>query len=308
MLSAIARNPGIHKSELRRLLGLGWGTVAYHIHSLQGKGRIKVLSQGREVRLFPTGVSPHQMAWLCAARNPVHASILDRLAQKPGVRASELGAALGISANNVRRHLGAMGESGIVGWQGTHGRRYFLTDPQSPVAGMAPAPPRAAPAPQPSAPSRHYNGDGSRERILAAVQASPGIHTSDLTRATGVTWGNMAHHLRVLESEGQVAKSVHGSRTCYFAPDVAEEDRPLLVARRNQVSSLILDALGQQGSLMPRDIVRQTGARTSTVARYLKHLVEEDIVRPADPIGNRFELVRPDGLDGPFQFADPPTL
>ena len=307
MLSAIARNPGIHKSELRRLLGLGWGTVAYHIHALQGKGRIKVLSQGREVRLFPTGVSPQQMAWLCASRNPVHASILDRLAQKPGVRASELGATLGISANNVRRHLGAMGESGIVGWKGTHGRRYYLTDPQATPVAAPPALPRAH-VTESASPSRHYNGDGSRERILAAVQASPGIHTSDLTRATGVTWGNMAHHLRVLESEGQVAKSVHGSRTCYFTPDVPEEDRALLVARRNEVSSLILDALGQQGSLMPRDIVRHTGARTSTVARYLKHLVEEDIVRPADPIGNRFELVRTEGMDEPFQFAGPPTL
>ncbi|MFO1533473.1 MAG: winged helix-turn-helix transcriptional regulator [Thermoplasmatota archaeon] len=279
ILAAIANNPGIHKSELRRMLDLGWGTVAYHIHALQGRNLVKVQSHGREARLFTTGVSAQQMAWLAATRHPVHASILERLADRPGIRASDLGAALGLRPNTVRRHLSTMGESGIVAWEGVHGRRYF-------VKGKARPPADAGPEPDAQA-ARHYDGDGTRERILAAVQAEPGIHTSELTRATGVTWGNLAHHLRILESQGHLAKGVHGSRTCYFAPSVPERERALLVARRNEVSSLILDALGREGGLMQQEIVRRTGARTSTVERYLHHLVEEQLVRPD---GTRFEL------------------
>jgi len=298
--AVIMRTPGIHMSEVQRELGLGWGTVAYHVQVLQSNGRIAVHRGGREARLFAAGVSHERMAWISATHNPVHASILEALGRTPGLRADDLAAGLALTPNAVRRHLSALGRQGLVGWKGVHGRRFFVRAPQFTAIGpflahaSAEAPPAAAAA---ASPSRRYNGEGSRERILATIQAAPGIHTGELTRATSVSWGNLAHHLRVLEGEGLVLRKRFGSRTCYFLPAVPEADRALQVARRQEVTSLILDALGSRPGAMVGDLASATGARPSAVSRHLHHLIEEGLVRSVDPAGQRFEVAG--GLGAP---------
>jgi len=114
VLDRIAREPGIHKSALQRDLGLGWGTISYHLEGLRRAGLVKSLTRGRQVRIFPAGVPESQMRWLAALREDVPQGIVGRLAQDPGTGLGELAADLGVSRRLIRRHLTSLAEDGIV--------------------------------------------------------------------------------------------------------------------------------------------------------------------------------------------------
>jgi len=55
-----------------------------------------------------------------------------------------------------------------------------------------------------------------RERILAAVRASPGMHTTRLAFLSGLTGNACAHHLRRLERERLLVSVKDGGRRCWF--------------------------------------------------------------------------------------------
>lgn len=287
----ILRNPGIHMSEIQRELGVGWGTVAYHVRVLRSSGRIVEHRAGREARLFAAGVSPQRMTWVAATHHPVHAPILEALARNPGARADELATAFGLTPNVVRRHLSALAEQGLVGWTGLHGRRYFIRPSSHSAIEVFLQSAPGARAGALNSPPRRYDGDASRDRILAIVRGAPGIHTGELVRVSGIAWGNLTHHVRILEEEGRVVRRRYAARSCFFTPEVPEEERPLHMVRRQELAARILEALGQAPGARVADIAKTVGSRPSAVHRHLEHLVQEGLVRPDG--GERFQPVFP---------------
>lgn len=289
------------------MLGIGWGTVAYHTHVLRQRGRIVIHHQGREACLFPTGISSEQMAWLSTRRNPVHSSIAERVAQTPGLRASEIAASLDRSPNTVRRHLGALAKLGIVAHSGQYGRRYYIPDsrptaiaqffsysPSSPPTGPKPAGQGLVASPSPR---RRYDGEASRDLILAAVREAPGIHASDLARVTKLSWGNLTHHLRILEEERLLAKCTQGARACYFDSHISSMDWPRLIARRDAINAIILDALAGNPTMALGDLARLTGTPPRAIGRHMRRLVEQGLVQTSDPLGERLALAAESGPD-----------
>jgi predicted transcriptional regulator len=63
----------------------------------------------------------------------------------------------------------------------------------------------------------------TRERVLAAVRAEPGVHQSAIARELGVSRQLVSYHLDELEEDGKVDRRSSGSRKRVF-PSSAEED------------------------------------------------------------------------------------
>jgi predicted transcriptional regulator len=135
ILAHIEGDPGVHKSALCRELGLGWGTVCYHVRVLGESGHINAFTHGREVFLFPGRVAEQQMRWIAALREDVGKHILDELGQQPGSRLKDLSESLGRSRKVIRRHLTLLDEAGLVDRRGQHQARYSLPDPGDELPG-----------------------------------------------------------------------------------------------------------------------------------------------------------------------------
>lgn len=128
IIDVVREDPGVHKSELCRRLGLGWGTVSYHVRVLEKERRLRSWSRGREVHVFPARVPDGQMRWLAALREGMGTSIVETLVRMPDARVKELSGSLGVSRKVIQRHLTVLDEAGVVRHDGSHQPRYRIED------------------------------------------------------------------------------------------------------------------------------------------------------------------------------------
>jgi predicted ArsR family transcriptional regulator len=160
ILAMVAEQPGIHKSDVGRRLGLAWGTVGYHVGVLQRQGHLRTYTHGRQVHLFLPAVPPQHMQWLSALRHDV--GILSILAERSEARMPELGARLGLSRRTIRRRIESLAMAGLVRREGpARSRVRLLLSDLPPI----PAAPANAPADglAPEAPPADLNpGSGRR--------------------------------------------------------------------------------------------------------------------------------------------------
>ena len=103
----IRERPGERFEALRRDLGLGSGTLSYHLRVLQREGYVSVRREWTSRRFYPSGAAPPAEPLLADA------AILRALRAAPsGLTPLELARALGISRQLARYHLMALARSG----------------------------------------------------------------------------------------------------------------------------------------------------------------------------------------------------
>lgn len=133
ILTAVEMEPGIHQTALCQNLGIGWGTVTYHIHILQSQGRIRARRDGpRTLRLFPAEAGERMMRWIGALRND--AELIMALHEKPGAGVCELAEMLSRDRKLIRRHLDLMDKDGIIVVAGGRRAKYRLAPSVVPLA------------------------------------------------------------------------------------------------------------------------------------------------------------------------------
>lgn len=268
-------------SELMRDLGVGWGTIAYHVHALRRQGRVVLFSPGREARLFPAGVSNGEVVRISADRDPASAAILSCLAAHPGSRAAEIASRLARHPHTVRRQLNALQRLGLVQANGSYGRRYFLQEAQPTAIGTFLD---AVSHEGQGAGRPRRGGQVNRDAILEAVRARPGIHASDLARAANVSWPNFWHHVRLLERAQALRRWPHGGRVHYFMPDVPRGEWPYLAAMTEQANGAIVRVLEAEPELAVDEIARRLGQEPEAVARRMARLADMGVVRGTGPL------------------------
>jgi predicted transcriptional regulator len=131
ILEFIRANPGLHKSEVCRQLGLSWGTVGYHMRALESSGLVKPMAERREVRFFAAGTPERHMRWIAALRQAQGTDVLGSLARSPGRGIAELSRELLTSRKVVRRHLTTLDEAGILADDGGARPRFLLGDDEA---------------------------------------------------------------------------------------------------------------------------------------------------------------------------------
>lgn len=116
-------------------------------------------------------------------------------------------------------------------------------------------------------------GHPSRKKTMDVIEADPGIHFQEILRRTGLSNGNLVHHLRKLHQAGMVSEAKTGGYTCYFAARHA--DRRTMKAApvlRSDAARSMLDAINDHPGVNAKDLAARLGLGSSTVHYHLKRL------------------------------------
>lgn len=111
---AIRRNQGITKTELCRLIGLGWGTVSHHVRHLVKLGVVRQLRTKRRVFLYDGDVRGEQMMLMRLLRDDNSKRIMEHVRANPGHGIQAASRALDMSRKTIRRYLADLVDVGIV--------------------------------------------------------------------------------------------------------------------------------------------------------------------------------------------------
>jgi predicted transcriptional regulator len=86
-------------------------------------------------------------------------------------------------------------------------------------------------------------GERSRADLLHVIREQRGIHKSELMRRCGKGWGNVGHHLKVLESLGLIDTETRGRLLWIFDKQVDQLERDCIVATHRTPARRILEAI-----------------------------------------------------------------
>jgi predicted transcriptional regulator len=137
-----------------------------------------------------------------ALQHEARARLLARLRERPGEHLRGLARGLGLTVQNTNYHLRQLEQVGLVSSMRVGRRRCFYA-----VDGGR--------ASREQALAAGVLASGHRDRILAVVEAAPGIHQSALARHLGLAHGSVSWALRQLVDEGFLDRAAEGNRQCY---------------------------------------------------------------------------------------------
>jgi DNA-binding transcriptional ArsR family regulator len=108
-LDYITANPGANIAQVRRALGLAWGTTVYHLSRLERAGLVAVRHVGGQRTHWPLGSAPAKDALPGTGRT------LARLVhERPGLAQRELAQLAGIGAAAACKQLARLQSAGLV--------------------------------------------------------------------------------------------------------------------------------------------------------------------------------------------------
>ena len=115
-------NPGAHYRGILRALGVGNGTLMYHLCILDKAKVIRVRRSGRRALYYPMVVAPGPLDG-----GPAH-DMMEMIARSPGISDREMSAETSRSVRWVRANLAALEEASLIGIRRTEGiwRCYLL--------------------------------------------------------------------------------------------------------------------------------------------------------------------------------------
>jgi DNA-binding transcriptional ArsR family regulator len=141
-----------------------------------------------------------------------------------------------------------------------------------------------------------------RERVHAAIAATPGAHYSDLQARLGLSTGVLLHHLRVLERHHLVRSRREGRYRAYYPADARLPPEP--AAALNPTAASMLSLARARGRVRTRDLPGLLGVTKSTVSYNASLLEERGLLRATtDPEGRWLEPVAADAGTAPEQPA-----
>lgn len=126
----------------------------------------------------------------------------------------------------------------------------------------------------------------TRAKLMATIEASPGLGVRELCRRLDLGNGVVRHHLSVLEKVGLVTRHREGLKhTCYPAARVP----PRPVVELIPIQQAILDELLYRPGLSQRELSRRLGLNHRTLHRHIHKLKEKGLVE-VEPRGSATAL------------------
>lgn len=113
IMEHIRRKPGITFRQLARELGLGIGTVQYHLHRLEREGKVVSFRANRKRYLFPNDFNENYEALMTAISNSTQRRILLLIAEEERTL-SDIASALGLTPATISYHMKRLEKLGLV--------------------------------------------------------------------------------------------------------------------------------------------------------------------------------------------------
>ncbi len=124
-------------------------------------------------------------------------------------------------------------------------------------------------------------GHPSRKKILDVIEADPGIHFKELQRRSGLSNGNLVHHLRALTNANLISDVRTGGYTCYFAAqDATRHSMEVAPVLRSDAARNVLERIQEQPGIQAKELVEVLGIGNSTVHYHLKRLQKVGLAAP----------------------------
>lgn len=118
----------------------------------------------------------------------------------------------------------------------------------------------------------------SRDRLLALIHRQPGVHKSALCEATGLAWGTVDYHLRMLARGGLVSAQPAGRATRLFPALLLARQREQLAALAEPPASRIAALLRRSPGQGNQALSQRLDLSSKVVRRHLLRLVSEGLV------------------------------
>lgn len=136
------------------------------------------------------------------------------------------------------------------------------------------------------------DGAASRSRILASVQADPGVHVSQLAQEAALSWHATIYHLRLLERQGLVQVEKGGRERRAFPTGVPDAHRAWLAAMHLGDAVEVLRALLQDPRQTIPDLSRRMGHSEKVVRRQVANLSHAGLVQRHGQLRPVYEVNR----------------
>jgi DNA-binding transcriptional ArsR family regulator len=132
------------------------------------------------------------------------------------------------------------------------------------------------------------NGEQTRERILSALRANPGMNKSELHLTIGLSWTTIAYHLKILERQGAIHLA-HEKRDVFCFPvDIPQRYRDMLSTLRDDNATRILGALLEDDAIGITELSASLGMSQKMVRKHLGRLHESGLVVKRGELRPRF--------------------
>lgn len=114
ILAIVRQRKGVHKSEICRLTGKGWGTISHHVYVLIKAGQIITEVHGRLLWVFLPDIPKTERDWIVATHIPDRLRLLDRILGHRGATIEALSTEMAVSKKVIRTHLSHLRRIGAV--------------------------------------------------------------------------------------------------------------------------------------------------------------------------------------------------
>lgn len=130
----------------------------------------------------------------------------------------------------------------------------------------------------------------TRLRLLALIEHEPGLHKTALCEATGLAWGTVDYHLRLLSRSGRVTLARVGRETRCFPGQLPASHEALLVSLTSGPAQRIALALRHMPGQGVGALSEQLGLSAKVVRRHLLRLVDHGFLERAGVYRPRYQL------------------
>lgn len=134
---------------------------------------------------------------------------------------------------------------------------------------------------------------GTRDQILGLIEREPGLHKTALCDATGLAWGTVDYHLKLLARAGRVTLARIGRETRCFPGQLAPQNESLLATLTSGPAARIALALRHMPGQGVGALSEQLGLSSKVVRRHLLRLVDTGVLVRAGFHRPRYQ-VRPE--------------
>jgi DNA-binding MarR family transcriptional regulator len=139
----------------------------------------------------------------------------------------------------------------------------------------------------------YKSSESTRDAILAALATTPGMSRSDIIRATGISWGSVAHHVHRMVEAGTLHVDVVGRRPYYYLEPPKRSLLPITRLLRSEPVALeVLRLLNDETGISINAMSARLQHDRKTIRRTVAQLEQSGMVAPLTrTIRRGFQLV-----------------